>query len=81
MRLTFLFERFNPLVLCLQETYLKDVTMSFFRKYSFYNKIDSVTKNKLSGGVTITMNKSMHHSEIIFNPLAAEFLYPSEARR
>ena len=36
----------NPLVLCLQEIYLKNVNISLFRKYSFCNKIGSAIENK-----------------------------------
>ena len=38
--------------------------MSFFRKYSIYNNIGSVTENKASDGVTIMVNKSVPHSEV-----------------
>ena len=62
-----LIQRFNALVLCLQETYLKDVNISFFRKYSFYNKIGNVTENKVSGEVTIMVNKSIPRNEIRLN--------------
>ena len=51
-----LIQSFIPLVLCLLETYLKDVNISCVRKYSFYNKIGSVIENKASGGVTIMVN-------------------------
>ena len=47
-----LIHRFNRLLLCLQEIYIKYVDTSFFIKYSFYNKIGNVTENRASGGVT-----------------------------
>ena len=65
-----LIQKFNTLVLCLQKTYVTDhadVNILFFGKYSFYNKIGSVIENKVSGGVTIMVIKSVPHSEIRLN--------------
>ena len=57
---------FNLLVL-VQETYFKNVNISLFRKYIFYNKIGSVIENKASGGVAIMVNKSIYLSDINLN--------------
>ena len=62
-----LIQRFNPRVLCLKETCVKAVNTSFFRKYSFYYIIGSVTENKASGGVIFMVNTSVPHSDVRLN--------------
>ncbi|MES9881569.1 MAG: endonuclease/exonuclease/phosphatase family protein [Sedimenticola sp.] len=53
--ISLLIQDYNPIAVCLQETFLKDTDLISFKSYAMYNKCsDNVVR--ASGGVSILVN-------------------------
>ena len=58
-----LLSKFNPSLLCLSETFLKESDKISFKNYSMYNFIDN-NQSKASGGTSIIINNNCPHRQI-----------------
>ena len=59
----------NPLVVCLQETFLKDTDNITVRGFNPYHKCQE-TENRASGGVSILVNENVPQSIVTLNKMA-----------
>jgi exonuclease III len=57
---------FNPSIVCLQETFLKENHNISFKDYTLYNHI-CTTGDRASGGSTIMVNSRLPHSQLPLN--------------
>ena len=58
----------SPLVMCLQETFLRDTDNFSFKVYDMYNKtVVSPVDNRAIGGSSILVKKTVPHSTIHLN--------------
>ena len=62
-----LFRDFNPSVVCLQETLLKDTSNVGFRNYSLYHRPGTENNGTFHGGVVILVNNSVAHKSVPLN--------------
>ena len=66
-----LLTKFNPSVVCLQETFLKQTDNVLFKNYAVFNYISN-QGDKASGGTSIVINNRFPHSQVNLNtPLQA----------
>jgi len=62
-----LFRDFNPSVVCLQETLLKDTSNVGFRNYSLYHRPGTENNGTFHGRVAILVNNSVAHKSVSLN--------------
>ena len=65
--LQILFCDFNPSVICLQETFMKDNSTVGFRDYSLYQCSGTENNGIFHGGVAILVNSSIAHKPVPIN--------------
>ena len=59
--LSLLIVKYNPLAVCLQETFLKDTDNITVRGFNLYHQCQE-TENRASGGVSILVNENIPQS-------------------
>ena len=64
--LSLLIVKYNPLAVCLQETFLKDTDNITVRGFNLYHKCQE-TENRASGGVSILVNENIPQSIVTLN--------------
>ena len=64
--LSLLIQKYNPLSVCLQETFLKETDNIHIRGFNLYHKFHD-TENRASGGVSIIINENIAQSILDLN--------------
>ena len=64
--LSLLIVKYNPLAVCLQETFLKNTDNITVRGFNLYHKCQE-TENRVSGGVSILVNENIPQSIVTLN--------------
>jgi len=64
--LNILLSNFNPILVSLQETFLKPDKIATFKNYSLYN-LPSESNGTIHGGIAILVNSAVPHNQIQLN--------------
>ena len=64
--LNLLIVKHNPLAVCLQETFLKDIDSITIRAFNLNNKFQE-TENRASGGVSVLVNENIPQRIVTLN--------------
>jgi len=62
-----LLSNFNPILVSLQETFLKPNKIATFKNYSVYNLSSEESNGIIHGGIAILVNNAVPHSQIQLN--------------
>ena len=62
-----LLSNFNPILVSLQETFLKPNKIATFKNYSVYNLSSEESNGIIHGGIAILVNSAVPHSQIQLN--------------
>ena len=65
--LNILLSNFNPILVSLQETFLKPNKITTFKNYSLYNLPSEESNGIIHGGIAILVNSAVPHSQIQLN--------------
>jgi len=65
--LNILLSNFNPVLVSLQETFLKPSKTTTFKNYSLYNFPSEESNGTIHGGIAILVNSAVPHSQIQLN--------------
>ena len=65
--LNILLSNFNPVLVSLQETFLKPSKTTTFKNYSLYNLPSEESNGTIHGGIAILVNSAVPHSQIQLN--------------